>query len=177
MPEQADFVVRGAPICTMDPARPWAEAFAVRDGVVLAVGDDSQVDQVCGPGTQSLDPGAVMVMPGLVDVHSHVGFGGRQVAWELSLSPSLTMDEVLARVRELAQKLGPDEWVVGGILSSEVLAAVGGPTSLAALDAASRGRPVMLRDDTMHNRWVNSRALAIMDVTAASADPGGGRYR
>jgi len=175
--DQADFVVRGVPICTMDPARPWAEALAVRDGVVLAVGDAAQVDQVCGPATRSLDPGAVMVLPGLVDVHSHVGFAGRQVAWELPLSPSLTMDGVLAHVRERAITLGPDEWVVGGIVSSEVLAVVGGPADLAALDEASLGRPVMLRDDTMHNRWVNSRALAIMGVTAASADPGGGRYR
>jgi len=50
--------------------------------------------------------------------------------------------------------LGPDEWVVGGIVSSEVLAAVRDAPNLAALDDASLGRPVMLRDDTMHNRWV-----------------------
>src|SRR5882757_10537932 len=161
----------------MDPDRPWAEAFAVRDGLVVAVGNESEVARVCGPATQVLDAGAGMVLPGLVDVHSHVGFAGRQIAWELPLAPSLTVAEVLAAVRERASALEPDEWVVGGILSSAVLAAVGDEASLAALDQASLGRPVMLRDETMHNRWVNSRALSIMGVTAASAEPDGGAYR
>ena len=177
MVEQAELLVRGAPICTMDPGRPWAEAFAVHDGLIVAVGDESEVAQVCGPATQVLDAGEGMVLPGLVDVHSHLGFAGRQIAWELPLAPSLALAEVLAAVRERATLLEPDEWVVGGILSSAVLAAVGDEASLAALDQASLGRPVMLRDETMHNRWVNSRALAIMGVTATSAEPDGGAYR
>ena len=132
---------------------------------------------MCGPDTQVVDPGAAMVMPGLVDVHSHVGFAGRQVAWELPLSPVLEVAEVLAEVRRRAERLGPDEWVVGGIVGGGVLASVGDLAGLAALDEAGRGRPVMLRDDTMHNRWVNSRALEIMGVTAATPDPDHGGYR
>ena len=109
MVDQAELLVRGAPICTMDPGRPWAEAFAVRDGLIVAVGDESEVARVCGPATQVLDAGAGMVLPGLVDVHSHVGFAGRQIAWELPLAPSLTVAEVLAAVREQARALEPDE--------------------------------------------------------------------
>jgi hypothetical protein len=47
---------------------------------------------------------------------------------------------------------------------------------LTALDKASMGRPVMLRDDSLHNRWVNSRALEILGINAESPDPAGGSY-
>ena len=176
MTTEADLVVRGVPIHTMDPDRPLAEAMAVRGGRIAAVGTEAEVLTVCGPTTRSVVPDAAMVLPGLVDGHTHLGFAGRQVAWELSLSPMSGPAEILAEVRERAGRLGPDEWVVGGIVGGAVLDAVGTPEALAALDEASLGRPVLLRDDSMHNRWVNSRALALMGVTASSPDPPDGRY-
>jgi hypothetical protein len=84
--EDADLVVRGA-VYTMDPASPWAEAFAVRDGKVVAVGDEASMAALTGPETRVIGSGDSMVMPGLVDVHSHVGFGGQAAAWELPLPP------------------------------------------------------------------------------------------
>jgi predicted amidohydrolase YtcJ len=173
---EADLVVRGVPIHTMDPDRPLAEAMAVRDGRIVAVGAEAEVLAVCGPGTRSVVPDAAMVLPGLVDGHTHLGFAGRQVAWELSVSPMSGPEEILAEVRERAGRLGPDEWLVGGILGGAVLAEVDSPAGLAALDGASLGRPVMLRDNSMHNRWVNSRALELMGITASSPDPADGRY-
>jgi len=173
---EADLVVRGVPIHTMDPDRPLAEAMAVRDGRIVAVGAEAEVLAVCGPGTRSVVPDAAMVLPGLVDGHTHLGFAGRQVAWELSVSPMSGPEEILAEVRERAGRLGPDEWLVGGILGGAVLAEVDSPAGLAALDGAGLGRPVMLRDNSMHNRWVNSRALELMGITASSPDPADGRY-
>lgn len=172
----ADLVVRGVPIATMDPSQPWAEALAVRNGRILAVGNASTVAQACGPATRVVEPDAAMVLPGLVDAHTHVGFGGRQVAWELSLSPMAGLTDLLAAVRERAAQVGPDEWVVGGIIGGAVLNAVGNRGALDALDTASLGRPVMLRDDSMHNRWVNSRALRLIGATAQTPDPADGRY-
>lgn len=172
----ADLVIRGVPIATMDPGQPWAEALAVRNGRILAVGDASAVAQVCGPATRVVEPDAVMVLPGLIDAHTHVGFAGRQVAWELSLSPMAGLSDVLAAVRARAARVDPDEWVVGGIIGGAVLNAVGDRDALDALDAASLGRPVMLRDDSMHNRWINSRALRLIGATADTPDPADGHY-
>jgi hypothetical protein len=53
---------------------------------------------------------------------------------------------------------------------------MGNREMLTALDKASMGRPVMLRDDSLHNRWVNSRALEILGINAESPDPAGGSY-
>jgi predicted amidohydrolase YtcJ len=174
--QPADLVVRGAAVYTLDPGLPWAQAFAVRDGKIVAVGSDTDVEPLAGPDTRIVDAAGAMVMPGLVDVHSHVGFGGQAAAWELALSPAFGVEEILGAVRDWAGKLGPDEWVIGGIVISPVFHAVGNREMLAALDEASLGRPVMLRDDSLHNRWVNSRALEIMGVDSATPDPVGGSY-
>jgi hypothetical protein len=163
-------------VYTLDPARPWADAFAVRDGKVVLVGSEADVRAVTGSRTRVIDAAGAMVMPGLIDVHSHVGFGGQAAAWELGLSPMFSVEDTLGAVRDAAGQLGRDEWVVGGPVISPVFHAMGNPDMLAALDEASLGRPVMLRDDSLHNRWVNSRALEILGVDAASQDPAGGSY-
>jgi hypothetical protein len=173
--DDADLIVRGA-VCTMDAARPMAEAFAVRDGKVVLVGDEADVMGLAGPRTRVTDSGDGMVMPGLVDVHSHVGFGGQAAAWELRLPPTFGPYEILRAVSDWADGLGPDDWVVGGTVTSPVFHAMGTREMLAALDKVSLGRPVMLRDDSLHNRWVNSRALEILGIDALSLDPVGGSY-
>jgi predicted amidohydrolase YtcJ len=160
----------------MDPARPWARALAVRGGRITAVGDGDEIGDLIGPGTRVVDVGGRMVLPGLADVHAHVGFGGQSAAWELPLSPTLSVEEILGSVRDLARRQGPDEWVVGGPVISPVFYQMGTPEMLAALDEVSSGRPVMLRDDSLHNRWVNSRALRIMGVDRTTPDPAGGSY-
>ncbi|HEX3516762.1 MAG TPA: amidohydrolase [Trebonia sp.] len=174
--QPADFVVRGCAVYTLDPARPWAQAFAVRDGKVVLVGSEADVEAVTGSRTRVIDAEGGMVMPGLIDVHSHVGFGGQAAAWELGLSPTFSVEDIRGAVRAQAGQLGRDEWVIGGPVISPVFHAMGNPEMLAALDEASLGRPVMLRDDSLHNRWVNSRALQILGVNAASKDPAGGSY-
>jgi hypothetical protein len=172
----ADVIVRGGPAYTLVPDQPWAEALAVRDGRILAVGREIDVLALRGPRTQMVDAAGGMVLPGLVDVHAHLGFGGQAVAWELNLPPTLDVADVLAAVRGRAEQLGPDEWVVGGVVRSAIFHAAASPEMLAALDEASLGRPVLLRDDSLHNRWVNSRALRILGIDTATPDPVGGSY-
>lgn len=173
---QADLVVRNASIYTLDPATPWAEALAVGEGRILAVGGPADVENLIGERTSVLDAAGRMVMPGLVDVHAHVGFGGQQAAWELVLPQMSTVEQILDAVRDRASAQGPEDWVVGGAVASPVFQQIGTPEMLAALDKASEGRPVLLRDDSLHNRWVNSRGLQIMGVGDGTPDPPGGRY-
>jgi hypothetical protein len=156
--------------------RPWAEAFAVRGGRIVAVGRETDVLGLRGARTRMLDATGGMVLPGLVDGHSHLGFGGQAAAWELNLAPMFGVPEILAAVRQWAERLGPDEWVVGGAVISPVFHAMVNREMLATLDEASAGRPVLLRDDSLHNRWVNSRALRILGIDDTSPDPAGGSY-
>ena len=169
----ADLIVLGATIYTADAARPWASAFAVADGRLLAVGSDADALAHLGPDTTVRDLHGAFVLPGLVDVHNHHALAGKTELYELSFSATASLDQVLDAVREYAATLPADGWVLGGSWGSGLMDALATDAARARLDEASGGRPVMLSDDSHHNRWVSSRALELAGITADS-DPGTG---
>ncbi|GAA1869322.1 amidohydrolase family protein [Brevibacterium marinum] len=171
----AEFIVANGRIFTSDPSQPWAEAFAVRDGKIGAVGSLEDVRSSAATAAEVVDLDGRFAMPGLVDVHAHLGLGGRQLAFELQVLPSDGVSGIAAKVREWLSELEAGQWVVGGIVGSTVMDDLT-HHDLRTLDEAAGGHPVLLRDDTMHNRWVNSAALAILGITEESADPEGGTY-
>ncbi|MFJ4656990.1 amidohydrolase [Nocardia sp. NPDC088792] len=172
----ADLVVRNAGVYTGDPKQPWAEGFTVAHGCFRAVGGAAGAPVRIGPGTRVVDAGGRMILPGLCDVHIHLGIGGAQQAWELLLGPDHTAEDIYAAVAVRSGQLPPGEWVVGGIVGSTVMDDIATPHALARLDAAAGGRPVLLRDDSMHNRWVSSATLAAIGVGPRTPDPAGGSY-
>jgi predicted amidohydrolase YtcJ len=115
-----------------------------------------------------------MVMPGINDVHVHPMLGGRADLYECHFRPTLSLEEVLAVVRADARKAQPGAWIVGGSWGSNFTTTLATLDALKALDEASEGHPVMLRDDSVHNRWVNSRALELAGIDASTRDPVGG---
>lgn len=171
MSTSTDLVVLNARVYTCDPASSWAEAIAVSDGLITAVGTAADVAEHVGADTVVVDAGGRMVMPGLVDVHTHLMLGGNAMAWELTMPPSATLEEILTAVEAHARTLAADEWIVGGIVGSPVLDQLASGGYLAALDRAAGGRPVVLRDDSYHNRWVNSVALERMGIDESTPAP------
>lgn len=171
----ADIIVVNGPVYTSDPENEWAEAFAVRAGSIVAVGSEARIRELAGEDTAVVDLQGRLALPGLVDVHAHLGLGGRQAAFELPLLPTDSTAQIFAKVRSWAERLAPGEWIIGGIVGSTVMDDIT-VEDLHALDEAADGRPVLLRDDSMHNRWVNTRALELMGVDAGTADPEGGTY-
>ena len=148
-----------------------AEAVAIRGGRIAAVCADAAVLARRGPATRVIDLRGAMVLPGLGDGHNHHTRGGQLDLFEVTLSPADGFEAILAKVRARAEATPPDEWICGGIWSSELGERLRRQDAKAALDAASLGHPVLLRDDSLHNRWVNSRALALAGITAATPDP------
>ncbi|MCM3656079.1 amidohydrolase [Agromyces mediolanus] len=169
----AELVLTGGRIWTGDPAAPWAEALAVGGGRLLAVGTDADALALAGEGTERRALDGAFLMPGLVDVHNHHALAGRTDLFELSFSSSGSVEEVLAAVREYAAGLPADAWITGGAWGSTLRTAISNEATRARLDEASGGRPVMLMEDSRHNRWANSRALELAGITAES-DPGEG---
>ncbi|MGN6681240.1 MAG: amidohydrolase family protein, partial [Streptosporangiaceae bacterium] len=74
--QEADLVLRGGAVYTVDAARSWAQAVAVRDGALLAVGTNEQVAAVTGAGTKVVDLDGRMVLPGFIDAHVHASAAG-----------------------------------------------------------------------------------------------------
>lgn len=169
----AELVLAHGRIYTADPASPWAEAVAIGGGRLLAVGSDASVLALAGPETRVRDLGGAFVMPGLVDVHNHHALAGRTDLFELSIPAGASVEEILAAVRDYAAGLPADAWVTGGAWGSTLRSQLSTDAARARLDEASGGRPVMLMEDSRHNRWANTRALELAGITASS-DPGEG---
>jgi predicted amidohydrolase YtcJ len=167
----ADTVLHNGRIYTLDASNPWAQALAIRGGKIAAVGTDSDVKALIGSETRVIDLQGKMVMPGINDVHVHPILGGRADLFECHFLPTLSLEEVLEVVRADARKAKPGAWIVGGSWGSNFTSTLSSLDTLRALDEASEGHPVLLRDDSVHNRWVNSRALELAGIDANTPDP------
>ncbi|MEV4645517.1 amidohydrolase [Saccharopolyspora sp. NPDC049357] len=167
---KADVVHRNARIHTLVPAQPRASVLLVADGRIAAIGDEQLLEQVQG-APEVVDHGGAVLMPGLVDVHNHHMIAGRADLFELQLDPTADLPALLHAIRDWSAELAPDAWVVGGGWGIGMIPELSHPKVLGALDAAAGGRPVLLRDDSCHNRWVSSAALAFAGIDAEFPDP------
>ncbi|WVZ67397.1 hypothetical protein U9M48_016480 [Paspalum notatum var. saurae] len=95
----ADMVLTSATIYTADPARPFADAMAVRDGRVLRIGTYQSVKELKGRHTRELNLSGNVVLPGFIDSHVHFIEGGLQLA-RVPLRGVRSKDDFIARVKE-----------------------------------------------------------------------------
>jgi predicted amidohydrolase YtcJ len=150
---------------------PPAEAVVAAGGRIVFVGSTQEALQRAGAGARTIDLAGATVLPGLADAHAHLtGIGWRELHFDLTGVESLAA--LQQRVRERAAG-DPSAWIVGrGWIESRWTPAVF-PTR-ADLDAVETSRPVMLERADGHAVIVNSRALEIAGITAATPDPAGG---
>jgi predicted amidohydrolase YtcJ len=171
-PNDATLVVRGARIYTVDPMRPWAQAVAAREGRIVAIGSNADVESFIGPSTRVLDLADRLVLPGFVDTHVHPVSSGVEMG-ECHLSDVDSIAELRRRVTECGAKAGPGTWVRGG--GYVITLFPGGNPSRHLLDSLVGDRPAFLASSDGHSAWVSSRALAMAGVTARTRDPLNGR--
>ena len=153
--QPASLILSGGRIATLDPARPFAEALAIRDGRVLATGSAKEVLQRRGAQTQLLDLRGYTAIPGLNDSHIHPIRGGLHYHLELRWDGIASLAEALERLRIQARNTPPPQWVrvVGGW--SEFQFREGRLPTLDELNAAAPETPVFilhLYDQALLNR-------------------------
>ena len=90
-----DLILTGARVVTMDPATPLAQAVAIRDGRILAVGSDHDILAAL-PGAERIDAGGRLVLPGFIDAHVHLLDGGTDLAFSAQLHEVQTVEEMLS---------------------------------------------------------------------------------
>ncbi|QIM16245.1 amidohydrolase [Leucobacter insecticola] len=163
---QPELILTNGRIYTVDPLQPRAEAFAVTNGRISALGTSAEIHQQAGPHTKIRDLGGAFVMPGLVDVHNHHFLAGKEELFELHVPLGADLAGIVEAVRDHAATLPEGAWIVGAPWASDRLGEINTAEALAQLDAAAGGRPVVLTDDSHHNRWANSRAMEVAGVTA-----------
>jgi len=107
----AELIVTGATIHSVDDANPSPEAFAVRGGRFVLVGNTAAVMKLRGAATRVLDLSGKTVLPGLIDAHLHLTQLGLSLH-ELRLFGVPSFDELI-RVTVAFAKTSPDRWIVG----------------------------------------------------------------
>ncbi|MDA3147303.1 amidohydrolase [Leucobacter sp. UCMA 4100] len=144
---------------------------AVSQGVFTAVSGGS-LRHLAGPETRVIDGAGAFMMPGLVDVHNHHAVAGRADLFELSIPVGASASEVLEAVARHASDLSQDAWITGGPWGTNLLNELNTLSMRAKLDEASGGRPVVLIEDSRHNRWASSEALRLAGIEVADAQAG-----
>jgi predicted amidohydrolase YtcJ len=168
----ADLVLTGGSLLTVDPARPRAEALAVRNGRIAAIGSDREIRAHIGPRTRVIELVGRTVTPGFQDAHVHpIGAGLDEL--RCNLHDRHGLQTYLAVIAEYVAGHPDVEWITGGGWSMDDFP--GGTPRAEDLDRIVADRPVFLPNRDGHGAWVNSRALELAGIDATTADPPDGR--
>lgn len=169
----ADFVIVGGSIRTMNPEKPIAQALAVKGDRILAVGSDAEIAPYIGASTRKYQLTKGFVTPGLVDGHCHLH--GLGVAEEsLDVRGKKSAEEVAKIVAEAAKSRANGEWITGRGWDQNLFTPAVFPNH-GALDAVSPDKPVALTRIDGHAVWVNAAAMKAAGIDKSTADPAGGR--
>lgn len=171
---QADLVISNARIYTLNPAQPWAEAVAVKDGNIVYVGDSRKALSMAGPDSRTLDLQGAMLMPGLNDAHVHPTTGAVKALFECNFPYSVGPKELALAVQQCANIPEAPEWVRGGQWSSDFFINNTLAVPRKFLDKVSGDKAVVLVDDAYHNAWFNTKALKLLGLFNKDATIEGG---
>ncbi len=170
--DYADLVFRGGDVYTVDAARSWVRAVAVRDGSIVATGTDDELDELIGSGTEVVDLAGRMLIPGFQDAHVHPVQAGVE-RLQCDLREAHSQEGYLAITAAYASDHPDVAWILGGGWSMDVFP--GGTPTKESLDSVVADRPVFFPNRDGHGGWVNSAALRIAGITRDTPDPVDGR--
>lgn len=172
--EVADTILVNGDIATMDMQRTTAKALAIKDGLILSVGNDQTIRGMAGEMSQVIDLGRRTVTPGLIDAHCHLSACGLFGTAYLDVSwPAINTIELLQeKIAEQIAVTPAGEWVIG----AGWVTFGGRYPNKHDIDPVSPNHPVMLINMGGHMAVVNSLALEMASVNASTPDPGNGRF-
>ncbi len=171
--QSADAVYTNGFIYTVNPDQAAAEALAVSDGKIIAVGSNDEVRALVSDETRLVDLDGRMLMPGIHDMHAHPMEAGEKYNFQCAFPFTFTMDQIIAKLTECAAETPAGEWIRGGQWAMELMETDTVPHK-DILDAITREHPIYLGDSTVHGAWLNSRALAVLGIDEGTPDPQGG---
>ncbi|KAJ0927365.1 putative metal-dependent hydrolase, composite domain superfamily, amidohydrolase 3 [Helianthus annuus] len=167
----ADLLVTNGTIYTSDSSLLFADSMAVRDGIILRIGNYSFVKEVCGHRTKELNLEGRIVVPGFIDSHVHLLVGGLQMV-RVQVRGVKTKDDFIGKVKEAVKNMKDGTWLLGGGWNNDLWG--GELPSASWIDDITPHHPVWLSRMDGHMGLANSLALRIAGVTSDMQDPVGG---
>jgi len=169
---KADLAFKKGAVYTVDVARSWAEAVAIRDGLIVYVGKNDGLAPYIDTHTRVIDLEGKMVLPGFFDAHCHASIGAVMLTKTAHL---VGLDSIKAYEKAVSEfaAANPELSVIQGNGWSNTVFGVEGPQKQ-VLDRIVPGRPVVLTSEDGHSLWANSKALEMAGIMKNTPDPQGG---
>ncbi len=163
--DAADTILKSSVIYTVAEEEPISGGVAIKDGKILAVGSEEDMEAYTGDKTEVVDCGDQMIMPGFVDAHTHSMVEPSVVGVDVTFIPD--MNDATAACQAWLDEHPDTDFIVGG---GWYAAAWGGDDpDKSYLDKVSTEIPISLTDFDHHNRWVNSKVLEMAGIDAEFA--------
>ncbi|MBL8777494.1 MAG: amidohydrolase [Acidimicrobiales bacterium] len=171
-------VLTGATVLPVDDSFSEAEAVAVSDGRIVAVGSEAAVRAAAGPDARRVDRPGATILPGFIEPHAHLLPSALFGPWaDVGPFRFPTVDGALGHLAALAAARpdGGDDWVLARQFDPSLQE---GPDELttAELDRISTTRPVVVLNASLHFAYVNQVALDRAGITATTPDLAGSPY-
>jgi predicted amidohydrolase YtcJ len=177
-PQEPDLVVLNAKVYTVDASAPKVEAFAVRAGRFVAVGNSEDVKGLIGKRTQTFDAQQATIVPGFTDAHNHAP--GAILLYEVIVGNPydvefVTIASVVEKLRAKASQTPPGFWIEG-FFFDDTKVKDKRALNVHDLDQVSREHPVSVRHRGGHTTYYNSKAFELAGVTKATPSSAAGTY-
>lgn len=172
--ETADKVFINGIIYTVEDELPIAEAVAIKNGIILAVGTKEEIESYVGSHTEKIDLQGMTMTPGLIESHAHLmGIGYNKL--DIDLMYVKTYDELVEKVAEAAASAQPGEWITGrGWHQDKWIEmpekTVNGFQTHDQLSAVTPNNPVYLAHASGHASFVNQKAMEQAGITSLGSE-------
>jgi predicted amidohydrolase YtcJ len=167
----ADSIIRGR-IWTGNPAKPWAEAMAIKGDTLAAVGSAAELRDWIGDSTMVVAlPAGQLIVPGFIDTHTHFVEGGFNLS-SVQLRDAKTKEEFVQRIAEFAKTVPAGTWILGGDWDNQNWG--GELPERGWIDAVTPDHPVWINRLDGHMSLANTAALKMARVQDNVKDIAGG---
>lgn len=178
-PLAADTIYLNGTVITMNSDSPSANAVAVKDGRIVSVGTNHDIRKLAGRDTKTVDLKGKVMLPGLIDAHSHFPVSGLDglVYANLNSPPVGTIETIDNIVETLNKRLNDTvdgDWIVGMGYDQTLMKDKRHPNRF-DLDKVSAEQPILITHTSGHLVVANSAALKLAGITKETPDPRGGK--
>ena len=176
--DTADLIIKNANIYAVDTTYANANAIAIKDGLIVHIGSEAEMESYAGKQTEMIDAGGNFVMPGFIEGHGHYSGLGYSLI-NLNFLTSKSWEEIVSAVGKKAKESKPGEWIIGRGWHQEKWDSIPKQNMYNypyhyTLSEVSPDNPVLLYHASGHSVYANQKAMELAGVNKETPNPVGG---
>ena len=176
--EMADLVIYNANIYAVDTTYQEATSIAIKDGLILKIGSESDIEKLSDENTERINADGKFVMPGFIEGHGHYSGLGYSLI-NLNFLQSKSWEDIVDAVAKRATEVKPGQWIIGRGWHQEKWDSIPNQNMYNypfhyTLSDVSPDNPVLLYHASGHSVYANKKAMDLAGITKETSNPVGG---